>query len=147
MFIESAALLGANLEVVITPKDLTSVAAGAAQTVKLFTAPAKVYSVEFIRAEVLVPFADPDDAANNSTVLAMPGVLTVDGDPAALSMQVNGGSAGLVPLVPGDGTCRVFDVDTELALTVTPGAGKAVHSLTRGAVRLLFRRIDSRDAA
>lgn len=146
LFNETAAQTGANLEVLIEAKDLTQTTPATAQTLNLFKTVAPFTSIQLVRAELIEPFADPADTASNSTTVTVGDAGSANRYLAAT--QVNANAATPVRNAPGVTATYVPAADSIVTATISaPPAGKTLAALTKGRLRLLFRRIDSRDAA
>lgn len=141
---EDVAALGANFEVIVDHTDLTEATANTAQTLELFEVDALYQQVELVRMELLEPFQDTADAANNTLAIEVGDGGDTDRLLTATQINVNGTE---VFIKGGTGTRHVFSAaDTVDLLAPAPGAGKTLAALNRGKLRLLFRIYDARAA-
>lgn len=142
IFNEVAGYENANLEVIIDHAELTQGTAATAQTIDLFPLDASFQMVELVRSELLQPFEDTTDPANNSTAVTVGD----GGDTARLLTATQLNRNGSTVFIKGGTTARhVFGAaDTVDIVFAAPPAGKNLAALNKGRLRLLFRVHDSR---
>ncbi len=142
LFADSAALEDGTHEFLFDHTDLTEATAATGQTINIFGATGLRQMVELVRFELIEPFSDTADAANNTTTFAV----GVAGDTAALLTATQGNLNGTeVYVKAGTGTKSVYSADTAVLLTVgAPAATKTLAALNKGRARLVLRINDSR---
>lgn len=141
---EDVALLGANLEIIVTHEDLTEATAATAQTLEALVATANYQMFEVVRAELLEAFEDTADAANNTTTVQIGD--GGDTDRLLTSTQLNKNGAEVF-IKAGTGTKHVFTAaDTVDILFGAPAADKTLAALNKGKLRVLLNVFDSRNA-
>lgn len=136
LFADAAALEGGTHEFLFDHTDLTEATAATGQTIDIFGATGLKQMVEVVRLELIEPFQDTADAANNTTTFAA----GVAGDTAALLAATQGNLNGTeVYIKAGTGTKSVYSADTTVILTVgAPAAGKTLAALNKGKARLVL---------
>lgn len=136
LYNEEAGILDANLVVEFDHVDLTEATAATAQTLTPFTTKAGE-TVQLMRAEIIVPFEDTADSANNTTAITVGDAGSANRLLASQELNVNGTE---VHSKVGTGTQYAPTADTPVTITVgAPAAGKTLAALNKGRARLLFR--------
>lgn len=139
-----AALVDATHVCEIDHTDLTQATAATAQTIALFSVTANQHNVECVRFELLVPFQDTADAANNTNTVEIGDGGDTDRLLTATQVNVNGTE---VYNKSGTGTKFVSTSDDTIDATfAAPTTGKTLLALNRGLLRLYFRISDRRDS-
>jgi hypothetical protein len=141
LFADAAALEDGTHEILIDHADLTETANATAQTVQIATITGLRQLVEVVRMELIAPFQDTADAANNSTLLEVGDDGDTDRFLTSTQLNVNGTE---VYMKAGTGTRHVYSSDDTLDLLFTPPSGKNLAALNRGEVRIIVKLHDSR---
>ena len=136
LFSEEAGILDANLVVEIEHTDLTEATAATAQALTPFTTKAGE-TVQLMRSEIVVPFEDTADSANNTVPVTAGDAGSANRLLASQEVNVNGTE---VHTKVGTGTQYAPTSDTPVTVTFgAPAAGKTLAALNKGVLRLFFR--------
>lgn len=133
---------GGTHEYLFDHTDLTEATAATAQTITIFTATALKQMVEVVRFELIEPFQDTADSANNTTAFLVGVSGTTNSLLTSTEANINGTE---VYIKAGTGTKSVFSSDTPILLTAAaPATGKTLLALNKGKARLVLKINDSR---
>lgn len=135
---------GGNLYARLTYADLKAgnIGAGSAESVLLFTTVPITQGLELDHVELITPFADSADAANNSTAITIGDAGSAARYLASTELNLNG---AYVPLAYGSGTKYVppSSVNAAIVAVVTPPGGKQFNTLTQGELHMYFKLRDA----
>jgi len=121
--------------------DLSAAVNNTALVLSCLTTLANVMMIELSHVELLEPFQDTTDAAQNSTSLTIGDGGSANRHLTATELNANG---AYVTVKAGTGTKYVPGADTPTTFTFTPTAGKNLANLNKGKLRAYFRVIDAR---
>ena len=141
--LETAVEKGANFVAFIQASDLAAfTTAGAAGTLNLFSILGNAQGAELVHSDLITPFQNTADAANNTTQIEVGDA----GNAARLLGETELNANGTyVNLAFGTGTKYAPTANTVVTATLgAPAAGKKLSDLNVGKVALYFRIFDAR---
>ncbi len=133
---ETALHGGANLRVIITHDDLTQATAATAQTLEVLKV-ANGQLVDLTDMQLVTPFEDTADAANNTTPITVGDGASTARYLASTELNLNGTE---VLRKTGTGTRFQYTAaDTVDVVFTAPAAGKTLAALNKGELHLYLR--------
>ena len=139
--LETAVAKRGNFLVTLTYKDLAAGVVSTALAVSAFTPLITVQGLELDHIELVTPFQDTTDAANNSALLTIGDATTANRYLTSTETNANG---AYVSLAFGTGTKFVPSINQAVLFTLTPIGGKNVANYNAGKLLAYFKLTDQR---
>lgn len=139
--LETTVAKGGNFQVTIGYADFAAAVNNTALAVSAFTPLANLQGLELDHVELVIPFQDTSDTANNSTAVTVGDSGSAARYLASTELNANG---SFVNLAYGTGTKFVPTTSTPVLFTFTPASGKNLANLKAGKLIAFFKLRDAR---